>query len=75
MDYDDSFEQPTLYTVEQLSRAEPALTIGGIRFDLSQRKQNGLEKAGAVFYRGRKILIHRERYFDWLAGNSNRSAA
>jgi hypothetical protein len=57
---------PTYVTVRQLAELEPALRVGGIRYDLFNRKTNGLEKAGAVIYRGRHILLHRERYLAWL---------
>lgn len=39
---------PTLYTVKDLVRAEPALTLGGIRDDLFNPRKNGLEASGAV---------------------------
>lgn len=58
--------QPTLFTVPQLVNAEPALTTGGVRFDLFNRNSNGLEASGAVVRRGRRILLHRERYLAWL---------
>lgn len=57
---------PTLVTVTQLIEIEPALTRGGIRDDLFHRESNGLEASGAVIYRGRRILLHRERYLSWL---------
>lgn len=57
---------PTLYTVKDLCRAEPALTVGGIRDDLFNRRQNGLEATGAVIRRGRRLLIVRDRYMEWL---------
>lgn len=57
---------PTYCTVAQLIQIEPALTRGGVRDDLFNRANNGLEASGAVIYRGRKILLHRERYLTWL---------
>jgi|GEM_PF-6608993 len=57
---------PTLYTVRDLARAEPALTVGGIRDDLFHRETNGLGDSGAVIRRGRRILLDRVRYLDWL---------
>ncbi len=59
---------PILYTVAQLLKSEPALAEGGIRQDLFQRDINGLEESGAVVYRGRKILLHKQRYLDWMLG-------
>ena len=64
---------PTYVTVPQLAKIEPALGVGAIRDDLFHRKHNGLEASGAVIYRGRRILLHRERYLGWL--DRRRSAA
>ena len=64
---------PTYCTVPQMAEIEPALGVGAIRDDLFHRKQNGLEASGAVIYRGRRILLHRERYLSWL--DSRRDAA
>lgn len=66
---------PTYVTVAQLIQIEPALTRGGLRDDLFNRASNGLEASGAVIYRGRKILLHRERYLSWLEKASQRRAA
>ncbi|TCT20279.1 hypothetical protein [Thiobaca trueperi] len=57
---------PTLYSVKQLAAAEPALSVGGLREDLFHRHTNGLEASGAVIRRGRRLLLHRERYMAWL---------
>jgi hypothetical protein len=57
---------PTLYTVRDLARVEPALTVGGLRDDLFHRTTNGLQQSGAVIRRGRRLLIHRETYMQWL---------
>lgn len=65
---------PTFVTVAQLAQMEPALTRGAIRDDLFHRETNGLEDSGAVIRRGRKILLHRERYLSWLE-RGGRSAA
>jgi hypothetical protein len=64
---DQAAPLPTFVTVEQMSRLEPALGKGAIRDDLFRRKDNGLEASGAVIYRGRRILLHRERYLTWVA--------
>lgn len=37
-------------------------------------KGNGLAATGAIIRRGRKILIDLERYGQWLAGQSGRTA-
>ena len=66
---------PTYCTVAQMAEIEPALGIGAIRDDLFHRQTNGLESTGAVIYRGRRILLHRELYLGWIAARSRRSAA
>jgi hypothetical protein len=63
---------PVLYSATQLTKIEPALSIGAIRDDLFHRETNGLEASGAVVYRGRKILLHRERYLAWLIDGPKR---
>ena len=56
-----------LLTVRQLSDDQPALTEGGIRWDLFHRQTNGLAASGAVIQHGRKILIDPELYIAWIA--------
>jgi hypothetical protein len=56
-----------LLTVRQLSEDQPALTEGGIRWDLFNRSSNGLADSGAVIQRGRRVLLDRDRYLEWLA--------
>lgn len=63
---------PTLVSVVRMSEIEPDLTVGAIRDDLFNRAQNGLEASGAVVYRGRKILLHRERYLAWVIDGRGR---
>ena len=57
----------TFLTVKQLARQQPALTEGGIRWDLFNRQTNGLAQSGAVIQKGRKLLLDPERYLAWLA--------
>jgi hypothetical protein len=64
----------TLLTVKQLTQQQPGLTEGGVRWDLFNRRTNGLEASGAIFQRGRKILIDPDRYLDWLARGQGRAA-
>jgi hypothetical protein len=63
---------PTLCTVAQLAKFEPALSAGAIRFDPFNRSRNGLEASGAVIYRGRRILLQREKYLCWLTAQTRR---
>jgi len=55
-----------LLTVPQFARQQPALSEGGIRWDLFHRHTNGLARSGAIIQRGRRILIDPERYLEWL---------
>jgi hypothetical protein len=55
-----------LLTVRQLARQQPALSEGGIRWDLHNRASNGLAKSGAILQRGRRLLIDPEKYLAWL---------
>jgi hypothetical protein len=60
-----------LMTVKQLAAEQQALSEGSIRWDLHNSRSNGLEKSGALIRRGttgRKILIDRDRYLNWMAG-------
>ena len=73
--------RPMLYTVEQFASAEPAFTSAALRnliFKAAPRYSskgeipgNGLIECGAIVRRGRKVMIHRERFLDWtLAGGA-----
>lgn len=67
---------PTLYTVEQFPNVEPAFTAPALRnliFKAEKRHSskgeipsNGLIECGAIIRCGRKIMIHRERFLEWL---------
>lgn len=63
-----------LVTVKQLCELQPALTEGGVRWDLYNQQRNGLAKSGAIIRRGRRILIDPERYLGWLESRSEVSA-
>ena len=66
----------TLYTVEQLAKAEPAFTAAALRnliFKAEPRHSskgkipgNGLIECGALLRQGRKVIIHRERFLAWM---------
>lgn len=64
----------TLFTVNQLLEAEPALARGGVRHVLFHRGAD-LEQQGIVLRQGRKILIHREKFIEWLASADSRRVA
>ena len=55
----------TVHTVQTLAHAEPGLNEGGIRWTIFQHKSD-LVEAGAVFFSGKKLLIDRERFIQFL---------
>jgi hypothetical protein len=65
---------PTLVPVAQLAKLEPALGVGSIRDDLFRFRAD-MERAGCLVYRGRRILLHRQRYLDWLTSRSGSRCA
>jgi len=58
--------QPVLFTVKQFSEQNPAFSIGGLRWQIFNEKNNGLYEAGAIIRMGRKVLIDSDRYFKWI---------
>ena len=60
-----------LRTVSQLLTENPALTPGGIRWDLFNRNSNGLATSGAIISKGRRIYIDPDLYLEWLRGDDH----
>ena len=66
----------TLYTVEQFTQEEKAFTPAALRnmiFKAEPRQSskgeipgNGLIECGAIVRVGRKVMIHRGRFLDWI---------
>ena len=56
----------TLLTVNQFTERHPFATQGGLRFQIFNAKENGLEKSGALVRLGRRVLIDEAKYFDWI---------
>jgi hypothetical protein len=54
-----------IHTVQTFAASEPALNEGGIRWMIFRHKDALLE-AGAIFYSGKKLLIDRDLYIDFL---------
>ena len=63
-----------LLTVNQFAEQQPGLTPGGIRWDLFQRRDNGLSESGAVIRRGRRLLLDPAKYLEWMEDRSNEYA-
>jgi hypothetical protein len=57
----------TVHTVQTLANAEPGLNEGGIRWTIFQHK-TALVEAGAIFFCGKKLLIDRNRFIEFLKG-------
>jgi len=54
-----------IHSVQTLAVSEPALNEGGIRWTVFRFRDELLE-TGAIFYSGRKLLIDRNRYIEFL---------
>ena len=63
-----------LLTVKQQAAEQPALFVGGIRWQIFNRHTNGLEKSGAIVRNGARVYLDREKYLAWLAGEVETSA-
>ncbi|MEO8003326.1 MAG: hypothetical protein ABI771_00330 [Betaproteobacteria bacterium] len=74
--FPETSPRQTFYTVEQFATAEPAFTAAALRnliFKAEARHSskgeipgNGLIESGSVVRRGRKVMIHRERFLEWV---------
>ncbi|MEJ1369405.1 MAG: hypothetical protein RPU35_14595 [Candidatus Sedimenticola sp. (ex Thyasira tokunagai)] len=58
-----------IHTVQTLAASEPALNEGGIRWTIFQHKSE-LVSTEAIFYSGKKLLIDRNRFIDFLKHGS-----
>lgn len=47
-------------------------TLSAIRWDIFNAARNGLEEAGAIVRRGRRVYVVVPRYRDWLLGKVGR---
>ena len=74
--YPETPQYQTLYTVAQFAHTEPAFTAAALCnliFKAEPRHSsngeipgNGLIECGAIVRRGRKVMIHRERFLAWV---------
>jgi transposase len=55
-----------LFTLKQFVEEQQLFSMGSIRNMIHKRNENGLENSGAVVRYGRKILINKEKFFQWL---------
>jgi hypothetical protein len=54
-----------IHTVRTLAESEPAFNEGSIRWTIFRHK-DALIESGAIFYSGKKLLIDRDRYVEFL---------
>ena len=59
-----------LLTVKQMAAEQPAVSVGGIRWQIFNRETNGLEESGAIVRNGSRVYLDREKYLAWLAGET-----
>ena len=59
-----------LMTVRQLADDIPAVSVGGARWAIFNKDSNGLAESGAILKRGARVLIDRDLYVAWLAGDT-----
>jgi hypothetical protein len=81
--YPDLPTRPTLYTVEQFAKAQPAFSAPSLRnliFKAEARQStkgeipgNGLIECGAIVRIGRKVLIDETRFFEWVRRQNDRT--
>lgn len=50
----------------QIAAKHDGLTTDGIRKDVSNAADNGLEASGAIVRRGRRVLLDEDVYIDWM---------
>ena len=62
---------PTMLTVKQFAKKHPAFPIGGLRHSIFNADTNGLNKAGAIVRKGRRVLINEEKFFVWVQEGNN----
>ena len=64
-----------LLTVKQMAAEQPAVSVGGIRWQIFNRETNGLEESGAIVRNGTRVYLDREKYLAWLAGETQATGA
>lgn len=62
-------------TVNQLSEEEGIHTPGAIRQLIFHEHDNGLAKSGAIIRIGRRVIVHKLKWFAWMDAQSEVNAA
>lgn len=68
------YSEPQFIKPAELSKHEPAFTLGGFRH-LQFTKSNELEAAGVTVRFGRRLLINLPRFRQWIAEGNARVIA
>ena len=69
-------ETPSYLTIKQFSAKHPAFPMGGMRHRILFAPTNGLAESGAIVRNGRRVLIHEQKFFDWVeASNKTKTGA
>ncbi len=66
---------PTLLKIKQFSAKHPSFPEGGLRHLVFHEHENGLAESGAIVRNGRSVLIHEERFFNWVISRNNKPKA
>jgi len=63
----DDIRSSDLLTVMEHARRYPNLgSVASLRWQIFWAEQNGLEEAGAIVRRGRRVFVVVPRYLDWI---------
>lgn len=61
-----------LYTLKQFIEEQKLFTEGSLRNMIFKQHENGLSESGAIKRFGRKILIDKIKFFEWINSMPNR---
>ena len=71
----NNIEPDALVTVREFVARHPNLgSEASLRWQLFCSSQNGLDEAGAIVRRGRRVFIVVPRYVDWITGKPKHGA-
>lgn len=63
-----------IVTLKQFSHENPAWTVASLRWLRFNESSNGLAEFGAFIQQGRRVLLDKPRFFEWVRGGQKRSA-
>lgn len=59
-------EYANFRTVRQIASLNHAFSVASLRWLIFTANQNGLETVGAIIRIGRKVLIHEDKFDQWV---------